>query len=428
MTDAALDRDVEVATEADWEPWLQQRFAVYLLAHADRSQRPVEDVGRALERLTQSPGALPRLGALAFLLDPAITVEQWLEATLPRYLSRIRVRTERVIETTRGVVRGRPDWVRTQRLQRVSGDRTLFVGSAVLRTLETPELVTVRWALARIRAAATEALGRKAKHSEGWTTRVARFAQAAAIAESHFVLRQVPVRAPTPAERAVAVASSEPAVREAAALLAAHARLVPRPDELALRDSLSRFALAPVNIDVRFQLFALLALLDALGRALPNIIRVDTAIDYDREHVAAWRGADFELRVHYDNGAEEGVHRDLMRHYLHTNRFLRPDLRVVLQRGSAERELILDAKRSSDLGYLAESHHKMRGYLADRPHCFRYEGVKAVIICPGRGLGSPRPKDDVVFVGHDAGVPGGALEVAVGGWLAAALRETDLAA
>ncbi len=401
---------------ASWEPWLRERFVAYLLHGADGQPRPIADVERMLARLSGERDSLARLCALAFLLDPDSQVRAWMRDVLPPYLRRVRVRSESVLTVQRGAVRGSLDWNRTLSLQTSTQDPSWFATRSLRRTLETPELVTIRWVVERIRVAATMLLRGVRAEQLGWTSSVSALLDAANEAESHSVLRGVPVRRPRPDERLVARGSHDPAVRQAAQLLDVHDELMDEPAGPMLRDALSRHALVPLSHDTQFQLYALLSLVDAVERVVGTLDRADAVIGPGRAEVVRWVGAGFEILLHYDQAAGPGAHADVMKHYFGRVQSLRPDLRLVATRDGITRELIVDAKRSWSSRYLADAHHKMHGYIADRRHAFEATVPKAIVVCPVDAVGEPRPQDDVVFVGAAASVPDCALDRAVRTW------------
>ncbi|MCC7542070.1 MAG: hypothetical protein IT379_37975 [Deltaproteobacteria bacterium] len=411
----STDSDEEL-TAGPWEPWLAERFLAYLLKGADGKPRPVADVERALARLSREPDALSRLAAVAFLLDPKERIRAWLLEEVPSYLRRIRVRSETHVEQRRGSVRGSVDWPRTLAMQRATQDSSWFLSRSLHRTLETPELLTVRYAVDRVRAAANTVLRPAAARVEGWTTTITDMAGAAAALAAHTLVRDVPLRRPDNAERSAARASYDDAVRRAASILDVHDELLPEPVDERLADALARHALVPLNEDIRFQIFSMLALVDCIERVIGPVDRRDSLIEPQRDAVVRWKGADFSLTLHYDQAADRGVHADVMSHYFGRFQPLRPDLRLVLARGDTRRELIVDAKRSTRPSYLADAHHKMRGYIADRPHAFAGSIPKAVVMCPAQGLSPARPGDEVVFVGAESHAPGSSLERVVAAW------------
>jgi hypothetical protein len=414
MDEAVQQEDAFAAGE--WESWLAEAFVAYLLRDADGQRRPPAEVERALARLSGQPDALVRLASLAFVLDPEARVEAWIRDEVPAFLRRIRVRSQALTTVRRNVVRGRIDWGRTIALRQATQDPTWIASRSLVRTFDTPELVTVRFVVDRIRAIAGAVLRAELAARSGWTASVAAIAALATAIESHSALQEVPVRRPDSAECAVARASHDPVVRAAARILDTHDELLPTPVSERLRDALSRFALVPLNEDVRFQVFAMLALIDCIDRLAGSAQRHDSILARDRDEVVRWDGSTFTLKLHYDQAAGSGIHADVMLHYFGRGQSLRPDLRLELTRDGITRELIVDAKRSTRASYLADAHHKMRGYIADRPGAFMNGKPKAIVVCPAVDVGSPRPADDVVFVGVDAGRAGHGLANALSRW------------
>ncbi len=410
----ASDSGDEMAA-GEWLPWLERRFVAYLLHDAAGERRPVADVDRALDRLSGQPGALARLASLSFLLDPELRVEAWLRDDVPPFLRRIRVRSEVVSDLRRNAARGRVDWQRTLAIRSTTRDPTWIASRSQRRTLDTPELVVVRHALELIRRTATAVLRVEGPRRSGWASAVADGAALATAAISHSALHEVPSRRPAAGERATARASHDASVRHAARIVDAHDALLPEPESERLRDALARFALTPLNDDVRFQVFAMLAIIECMDGVVAPARRVDRIVAANRDEIARWEGDGFVLMLHYDQAAEPGVHADLMRHYFETSQPLRPDLRLELRRAGGTRELLADAKRSTSRRYLADAHHKMRGYISDRPHAFAGCAPKALVICPAARVGAPRPTDDVVFVGI-AGHTDGSLRSALTTW------------
>lgn len=253
---------------------------------------------------------------------------------------------------------------------------------------------------------------------EGWSRTLHELSALASAAIRHSALRDLPGRRPEPSERVIARAHHDSTVRHSARLLDAYDTLLPTPDGEHLRDALARFALVPLDADLRFQVFALIAIIECIDGIVAPARRVDRLVAADRDEVARWDGDGFTLLLRYDQAAAPGVHAELMRHYFGTSHPLRPDLRLELRRGSHTRELIADAKRSTSRSYLADAHHKMRGYLADRPDAFEGSLPKAVVLCPVASVGPPRPDDDVVFIGI-RGHTDGTLRAAIAAWWSA---------
>ncbi|MDP2343757.1 MAG: hypothetical protein Q8O67_22555 [Deltaproteobacteria bacterium] len=133
----------------------------------------------------------------------------------------------------------------------------------------------------------------------------------------------------------------------------------------------------------------------------------------------SWRNESDEVHIYFDQGAGRGSHFDVMKHYFGQGTSVRPDVRVVRRRsGGISMTLYVDAKNSVDPGYLAESHLKMLGYIADRPGVFAAGGARVVIACPGPVAGAPRVDDPVAFVDVAGCGLQGTLEHVLRTWLA----------
>ncbi|MCY0989722.1 hypothetical protein OV203_41225 [Nannocystis sp. ILAH1] len=117
--------------------------------------------------------------------------------------------------------------------------------------------------------------------------------------------------------------------------------------------------------------------------------------------------------------AERGAYTLALLHAYDARAHLRPDLRLVFEDDRRKFELLLDAKLSSDLGYLRAAYLKMHGYLADRPHAFGNDvHPKAIILAERRLARPPRPTDPVVYLDPTSCRESGALDTLIIHWLA----------
>lgn len=401
-----------------WETWLAARFPAYLLGCAEGRPHPAAAVAQALARLAGDPGSLHQLAALAFLLDPGGHVEALVCTELPNYLSRIYPRSERVREELHGQVRGRIDWARTLVLQQQTLDPSRAVTTTLRRTFASPELLLVRWLVDRIRAAAASLGPSSYARDDLWVARLARIHAAADTCLRHAALRDLPIQRPDAEALRLCTSSRDPAIRRAADVARAHARLLPYPNHEHLRDALARYALVPYLAETRFELYILLALLESVDRAWPDATRHNTIIATRRKAIAIWRRGSAHLSLFYNQGAQPGLYADALRHAYDAPSSLRPDLRLVYRDPSQKIELLLDAKLSDSLGYLRSSYLKMHGYLADRPAAFKSAARPQVIILANRPLTRhPVPSDPVVFLDPDSCNEGGPLDQLVLHWL-----------
>lgn len=408
--------------EPAWESWLSDRFAGYLLYDAAGAPRDPAHVARALERLSGTPGAWNRLAALGFLLDPVGETASFVTLGVPSWLRRVLPTTVRRTEESHGRVRGRTDWSRTLQLRMQTRDPTRFVGIVPERTFETPGAIVIRWLLEEILRAIAGFRSGDLAGARGWLQSLSEMQSSASRALAHAALRDIPVRHPTPDERQQCAQSHDPVLRQAARVFGFWSELLPSPRGDALQRTVERFALAPADENKRFELFTLLAVVEALDRLFAGWKRVDDLVAPDRDSVASWTDGETSVRVAYDQGTPAGIHADAMKHYLGLQASARPDLRLIWERDGVERELYLDAKNSTVPRYMNDSHLKMLAYIADRPAVFDENGPKVIITTPHPVVGTWRPEDPVAFVDPE-GCVGGALEALLGVWVG---RESGL--
>jgi hypothetical protein len=402
-----------------WETWLEARFPAYLLRCAEGRPHPAAAVAQALTRLAGDPGSLHQLAALAFLLDPGSHVEALVCTDLPNHLRRAYPRSERVREELHGRVRGRIDWARTLILQQQTRDPARAITTSLRRTFASPELLLVRWLVDRIRAAAATLGPSNYARDDLWVARLARIHAAADTCLRHAALRDLPLQRPDAETLRLCHNSRDPAIRRAADIARAHARLLPHPNHEHLRDALARYALVPYMAETRFELYILLALLESIDRAWPDATRHNTIIASRRKAIAIWRRGSAHLSLFYNQGAQPGAYAGALRHAYDAQSSLRPDLRLVYRDPTQKVELLLDAKLSDRLGYLRASYLKMHGYIADRPAAFKSAARPQVIILANRPLTRPPvPTDPVVFLDPDSCSDGGPLDHLILHWLA----------
>lgn len=406
-------------TERFWETWLEGQFPAYLLRCAEGHPRPATAVARALARLAGDADSLHQLAALAFLLDPGSGVERLVCDDLPAYLRRIHPRSERVREELRGHVRGRIDWGRTLVLRQQTHDPARAITTSLRRSFSTPELLLVRWLVERIRLAAATLGPSDYARDDLWVGRLSRIHNAAETCLRHAALRDLPESRPTLDTYRACQQSRDAAIRHAAGVARDHANLLPRPKLEHLRDALARYSLVPYQPETRFELYILLTLIESIDRAWPAATRKNTLIAANRRAIATWREGHAVLRLFYNQPAERGAYTHALRHAYDARAHLRPDLRLVFEDDRRKVELLLDAKLSSELGYLRAAYLKMHGYLADRPHAFRNDVLpKAIILAERRLIRLPVPTEPVVYLDPTSCHEAGALDTLITHWLA----------
>jgi hypothetical protein len=303
-----------------WETWLRQNFTPYIMRAAQGEKRPAEAVARALDRLTGSPGALSRLAALGFILDPAL--KHLVVDELPRFLAHVTPTTRRDETESRGFARGRIDWSNTIARRQQTRDPLLFITSIARRSFDHPELRLLRWLLDRVLAAveSVRALaGSSSSRPEAtrWADTIGDIHQATLEALRHVALRDLPAVPPDDDARRVAVNSRHAFVREVVRAVERHDRLLPLPQQSELAEVLAEHTLAPTDAPRRFELYFLMTLAAAVDRIWPTAARLETLIDPDRKDVIVWKIPGWTLGLRYDHKSPPG----------HYSRTLRPRLR-----------------------------------------------------------------------------------------------------
>lgn len=402
-------------TSPAWEEWLSGRFAGFLLPDAGGGSRSPEHVREALARLTGRPGALSTLAELSFLLDPELGTQELILDLVPRLLRHVYPQTHRVVDERRGSARGRIDWARTLELRMRTRDRSWFTGVSPKRSFATPELLLIRFLLERVLSCIAGLARGVLDPKPGWQGDLAALHTAATGARAHAAMRDLPVTRPTGDQRRACAQSRDPIVRAAVRVVANHDRLLPDPD--ALEATVARFALAPLDVNKRFELYVLLRVMDVLDGELRGFQREDDLIQTRRSAVARWELPGGTLSLFYDQSPEAGLHADVTQHYLGNSGAVRPDVRLAFQTPSGTRELYLDAKNSVKMSYLTHSHLKMLGYVADAPTRFVEPGPKVILVTPREVVGEPRLEDAVSYVAAEDCGAEGRLRGLLGTWL-----------
>ena len=135
--------------------------------------------------------------------------------------------------------------------------------------------------------------------------------------------------------------------------------------------------LEPVNDDDLFELYVLVLVLDIIAEEL----NFGTPTEYGllttgRRHVALFEKDNSTLSVYFDQSpaailGNPSAYGTVLRSYTGVSGSeRRPDLMLVLTQGNERREIIVEAKRTSDGPYTSDSIYKVFGYL----HDFRYGG------------------------------------------------------
>ena len=306
-------------------------------------------------------------------------------------LSNEMLREEQVVGPA---LRGNPRWDKTY-IQRLSGRLlpTQYITGTARRSFDLPENRLLSWLVRDLIARIDEIerrIGSQALHPN---LQSLRFHCAASLGHHWF---STVARPPTLEYAFVAAAKGHRRVeyRKAAALVERRKELEIKDDRAwwyAVLSLLSVNWLEPVSDDDLFELYVLVLVLDIIGEELD----FGTPTEYGllttgRRHVALFEKGDATLSVYFDQSpvailGSRSAYGTVLRTYTGlSGSERRPDLMLVLANGDQRREIIVEAKRTSDGPYLSDSIYKVFGYL----HDFQYGGLhpKAVLVIPS-GVG-----------------------------------------
>ncbi len=435
--------------------WVLAEVADELWRYVGRHARDASTEKSVIANLTGlSPRALDTLRHLRLLLSDEVAL--FVDDTLLALLRRRRATTARRVEVGRGAVRGPVLWGATVAARARAGGAApdLYAASTAHKHLDTPEaqvLTRLLQGLDRSVGVIQERVGEL--EPRGWGARVAHVADAVSMAlaqvdgvqprrrdllgESYLPRESYPPGesysgarigdsshrgrdggrqdagapsrdgAPTGPEHEVTPAalnacahSTRAAVRALADVFGYYRDMVETPASEALLWALRTHALAPLDDDALYELWALLgavAVFDESGWRLrtAELIGQDptpmiysagdgrtTAWLHFQHTPLEWRGQSRYRAIFERHGLSGAVRR--------------PDLIVELRRGRHRRYALIEVKRTRHGGYIADSIYKALGYLADFEAVF--EGQRGV-----RGLLAlwDTPDSDDVVLGDD---------------------------
>jgi hypothetical protein len=359
------------------DPWTEadrcrilEEVREWLWLYLGRGQPTRQGGVAAAARLLDLPTSeVRRLCALHFLLSAEVAA--LLEHAAPAAL-RAAGRSVAATETRRGALRGRPDWSATHRRRASAGsDSTIYVYSAPHRDRRHEAALAVL--LRAVRAAAATALAGTAaagRDEASWQAVCTRCDQTAARMLGHPRLAGSPLLDGDAGEPPAGPHPSWwPPVAAARAL---HRRLVVDLDPAALAEALSARAVEPAGDDVLFELWAALATLAALEEAGWRRVALRLLGTASGGPFAVLRGPAgsrrrLALYVQHTPRAwrEASRYAEVFARYGLAGGMRRPDMIVEVAEGGKRRWMLVEAKRTVDPAYIAESVYKVLGYLAD---------------------------------------------------------------
>ncbi len=309
-------------------------------------------------------------------------------------------------------LRGNPRWDTTL-IQRLSGRLSVnhYVSGTARRSFDLPENKLIAWLvrdLIRCIEAIERRIGTQSLHP---SLQILHRMCSAANAHHWFSTIPVPISLEY-GHLSSARGHRMPEYRKAAALAERRRSLESRDHQAWWYSVLALLAvnwLEPISDDDLFELYVLVLTLDVLSAELGFGEPTEFGLLIPgRKHVAAFEKEDRTLAVHFDQ-ALAGIIRapsaygNVVRGYVGiSGSERRPDIVIVAGAGEARRVVLIEAKRSSDGGYISDSIYKVFGYLYD----FRSDIVpaKAILVIPSgvEQIEAPSADQQLLIVSVDA--------------------------
>lgn len=366
-----------------WQDRVRERMLAYVMEAAQSQVADISaaEVNRVLEQLSHEPGELRLLRQSYFLMHSWEALRGFFVMTMPKLVRSLRRASQSRVEALEGAVQGSIDWGLTVAARANGSPRTAYVCVHPEAYFSTPEnqalvyLLTQFWQMAGHLLKRLVGAAEGSAHPEHETLmslgeRAAYVRREAAGWLNHVYLRGV--AAPDrlgPVHRVRLAQSRNPLFRPVGTLLDRYEGTV--SGEVHLPQVLRETLLLPASADTLFELYALMAVVDALP-STQNWTLERRLIWTGRWAVARARevSSGQVLEVFYNQsllGSGEGsaYHQIFAAYDLDVYR-RRPDITLRLRApGQPDRHIIVEVKRTGDRGYIVDSVYKVLGYLQD---------------------------------------------------------------
>ena len=290
---------------------------------------------------------------------------------VPSFLRYTPSSTEHVVEDRAGPPRARIDWARTLARRSQSGfDASRFVTRPVERTSDSSAARLVGYMLRVIADNAARLRG--AKIPAGAALEVDELGR---LAERQLsTLEGRGVRVPgklTGREVSHLRRTARDDVRAAILLFDVHTQLMEHANENILRDLLRRRHMAPENLDDLFEVWGLLTFVQLHldeGWTLQHAHLIGGDHGPKRPRFSLEKdgsAAEIFFQSVSSEMAKVSTYKELFANYDLPVAIRRPDISVKLTGDDQPRHLIVEAKRTSDPGYITDSVYKTIGYISD---------------------------------------------------------------
>lgn len=405
-----------MADTARWEAFLAEHFLGYLLPEATGRALPLPAATRFLEAISGQARQLFLLRATSALSPRVEALNELCLRQLPLLSRSLLMHAEVDRRAWEGRVEGKLDVPAT--LQRRFGGRpTEFVARARVRRRDLPEDVLVKAVSLRL-VRMLEALRALGVVSEsGWSATLPACERALTHVLTSTALRAVADAPITAAHEAAARSAHHPAYALALDFYRALTEGLDSKDPEAIARVVAEGALAPLAEPTRFELAVLVRLIQALEQGLarraPGRWTLHrTLIRQGRRDIAELARDDgASVQVFYNQACLEPGPYDLgLLRYLGQRGRLRPDITVITRAvGAPLRAAVIEAKLSSDPGYLAEGYREALLYRA--AYAAELTGwPKAILVASSKAMGAPQREDEVIAVGWEQWVPESVVE------------------
>jgi hypothetical protein len=404
---------------AAWEVFLAESFPGYLLPESSARALSEEAAACFLARLGAPEGQLFVLRAASVISAHLDELRELALSRLPALARDLPPRTVATRQVSEGAVRGRLDVPAT--LQRRSEGRlTELVSRALDRRLDRPENVLLKAVVRRLAGVLSTLGGARVVSGAGWGAALPDCEAALRRALAETALRDVADAPVTPVHERAALEARHPAYRLGLRLHRALAEGLDSRSPEVLARAVAAGALLPLADHTRFELAVLLRLMEALERRLEGFVLERTILREGRREVASFEREDGAgVRLHYDQAClDPGPYDEGIRRYFGQRGRLRPDLTVVIAApGAPPRAVVIEAKLSSDPGYLVQGYREALVYRAE--YAASLSGwPKAILVASSPIAGAPSRADEVIAVDWDRWVPDVVLDGLVEGFRA----------
>jgi len=327
------------------------------------------------------------LGRVHFLISDEVREFVW--CALPDLLDNHRPRVRLVHAEQRAGIRGSIAWGSTMATRARRGGRqgATYVAASPRSTYESPELRLLMFVLQALDDSASRVLtGIAGASTGGWLERVIELHAVVRDAISRLEPRGVrPSTRSTSADVATCSRSSRASARLTAQAFRRYHDLVAAPTAKSLVGALRQQVLAPLDDDVLYEVWAVLAAADVFTLAgwRPRLSRLVGPSPAPFTFVSP-RGR-VTARIWYGHlpaaWRRTSRYRSIFDRYELAGAVRRPDMIVELRARKTVRYLLVEVKRTRDKGYIADSVYKVLGYLADFDVAFAgAEGVRGLLL------------------------------------------------